>query len=62
MEVKREVKAMQKIQKKTVTVRLAVQDIQAIKEIAAKENYYYTELIRLWIKQNIAAARSDKKY
>gem|GEM_PF-2852128 len=53
---------MQKIQKKTVTVRLAVQDIQAIKEIAAKENYYYTELIRLWIKQNIAAARSDKKY
>jgi predicted DNA binding CopG/RHH family protein len=41
--------------KKTVTVRLDNEDIRKVEEIARKKGLNYTALIRMWIKERLAA-------
>lgn len=41
--------------KKAVTIRLDPDDVKKVEKIAAKKGLNYTTLIRMWVKEHLAA-------
>lgn len=40
--------------KKTIAIRLAPEDIEAVERIAERKGLSYTSLLRMWIKEHLA--------